>query len=479
MRKCIIKLKRSTISGTMPSSEQLSHGELAINTKDGILFFKDINNEVVAVGNIPIKYINGNDLRTPGDIDVAEVGELETKSDLVHTHSADFIESKTDKNLIILDLKNSISSGNAVSQEASLFLSELEAQSATVIGKVKLDVDSDAKLLIDIIDNDTLVVQDGKLVINKIQGQTIPSSALDFIGSTTSNIQEQVDLIPRLFKLRTAVNTHADIVSLDVGTLSSGDLIIVASDENHEGKTTIYAFDGTSVVFAGLFRAAEQRDFTKEPINLSTEVTGAISLDNIGLQIAAHTPIEDSQNIFVSDNVEDAIFEIKQTLDNTPSKFSQQIGLEGVLSFDGMVQLLQTVRTDIKEILLEKNAAIPANMTLNDVPNIIKTIKKDRINNIKHYVFTTTENMQSVDLVTNWESLDDINVTLIRLTGATSQTLIDKSFTNMVGYTADAAKLTIYANSLQVISTTEVIDLGVNDGGYKTTIMGIPSGIIL
>lgn len=474
-----IKLKHSSISGAAPSTAQLTHGELAINTKDGILFFKDANNEVVSVGNIPIKSINGSDLRSPGDIDVAEVGVLETKSDLVHTHSADFIESKTDKNLITLDLKSSISSGSAVSQEAGLFLTEIEAQASTAMGKVKLDADSDSKLLIDIIDNDTLIVQGGKLAINKIQGQTIPSSLLDSIIGTTSNIQEQLDLIPNLFKLRTAVNTYSDLISLDVGTMSSGDLVIVASDENNEDKTAIYAFDGTAMVFAGLFRAAVQRDFTKEPINLSSEVTGTISLDKIGLQSAVQTPIQDSQNLFVADNVEAAMFEIKQSLGNTPSNFSQQIGLEGISTFDDMVQSLQAIRTNVKETLLNKNAAIPANMKLSDVPNIIKTIKKNKLNNIKHHVFTTTENSQSVDLDTNWETIDDINVTLIRLTDASSQTIIDKPFTNLVGYTADMTKLAIYANSLQVISTVEVIDLGLNSGGYKTTITNMPSGMIL
>jgi hypothetical protein len=44
-----IKLKRSAVSGNIPSSGQLELGELAVNTTDGRMYFKDGANNIVWV----------------------------------------------------------------------------------------------------------------------------------------------------------------------------------------------------------------------------------------------------------------------------------------------------------------------------------------------------------------------------------------------------------------------------------------------
>jgi hypothetical protein len=42
----VLKLKRSKIPGNVPDASLLDSGELAINTADGILYYKDASNEV-------------------------------------------------------------------------------------------------------------------------------------------------------------------------------------------------------------------------------------------------------------------------------------------------------------------------------------------------------------------------------------------------------------------------------------------------
>ena len=44
-----IKLKKSSISGRIPSTSDLDFGELAINYADGILYFKNSSNQVSSV----------------------------------------------------------------------------------------------------------------------------------------------------------------------------------------------------------------------------------------------------------------------------------------------------------------------------------------------------------------------------------------------------------------------------------------------
>lgn len=44
-----IKLKRSNTSGAIPTSNQLELGEVAINTADGKMYFKDSSNGIVWV----------------------------------------------------------------------------------------------------------------------------------------------------------------------------------------------------------------------------------------------------------------------------------------------------------------------------------------------------------------------------------------------------------------------------------------------
>ena len=44
-----IKLKKSSVSGRIPSTNDLVYGELAINYADGILYFKNSSNQVGSI----------------------------------------------------------------------------------------------------------------------------------------------------------------------------------------------------------------------------------------------------------------------------------------------------------------------------------------------------------------------------------------------------------------------------------------------
>lgn len=45
-------LKRSSVSGKSPTTDDLDYGELALNYNDGLLYFKDSSNQIKTIGDI-------------------------------------------------------------------------------------------------------------------------------------------------------------------------------------------------------------------------------------------------------------------------------------------------------------------------------------------------------------------------------------------------------------------------------------------
>ena len=44
-----IKLKKSSVSGKEPQVADLDHGELAVNYADGVLYYKNTNNNIASI----------------------------------------------------------------------------------------------------------------------------------------------------------------------------------------------------------------------------------------------------------------------------------------------------------------------------------------------------------------------------------------------------------------------------------------------
>ena len=70
-----------------------------------------------------------------------------------------------------------------------------------------------------------------------------------------------------------SVSTKADLSTV-VNPLAN-DMVIVIADEDNDGKSTIYLYNGSAWIFVGEFKS-EMRDFTAYPINLATEVVGVL-----------------------------------------------------------------------------------------------------------------------------------------------------------------------------------------------------------
>lgn len=79
----------------------------------------------------------------------------------------------------------------------------------------------------------------------------------------------------------------------DLGTegYAAGDMAIVLQDEDHEGSTTIYVHNGEVWEFSGDLKV-ELRDFTEEKLNLETESTGTLAINQLPEGVAMSADVE-------------------------------------------------------------------------------------------------------------------------------------------------------------------------------------------
>ena len=141
------------------------------------------------------------------------------------------------------------------------------------------DADSTGSYLADLIDNDSLVNNNNKLEVNKIKGQQITVDELNTLIGMDANVKDSLNALASggmVFK--DVVPTKAD---LPQGALN-GFVYIVNSDESDNGNRNAYIYsdeqgDYVLIGSSGL----EVRNFTNNPINLETEVTGILPSSKI------------------------------------------------------------------------------------------------------------------------------------------------------------------------------------------------------
>lgn len=157
-------------------------------------------------------------------------------------------------------------------------------------GTIKIDRYDELGYLGNKIDKDTIVVQDGVLKAQKLNGQTVSIGELNYSKGLKGNIQEQINNLSKVGSFTKIVDNHSDLISIKDPT--NGDLVMVSKDETHEGKTTFYMFDNGKWVYGGDFHI-ELRDFETDPIKLGSEVAGVLREDRIDPRIARKSDLEE------------------------------------------------------------------------------------------------------------------------------------------------------------------------------------------
>lgn len=141
-------------------------------------------------------------------------------------------------------------------------------------GKIKLNASSALDYLENYIDNSTIQVENNKLVVKTLDGLTLSVTEIN-------GLKTKIDSISSAGMRYTG--TVADKATLDTLTsVTSGETKIVLADESQSGKRMTYVYNGATWEALGEF-SVQIRDFTVNPIDLSTEVTGKLSQANMDL----------------------------------------------------------------------------------------------------------------------------------------------------------------------------------------------------
>ena len=156
--------------------------------------------------------------------------------------------------------------------------------------KVKLNSTAkEAKYLNELIDNATIKVDtdNNYLVVKKIEGQTVTVADINFLTGIKSNVQEQINNLSKSMTMYGVFDTKADLLaSVDPVPVDGNTAIVVADEDNNNKQMTYIYIASTSKWTQVAESSIKIRDFTTNPINLSTEVTGKLAENKIDTAIA-------------------------------------------------------------------------------------------------------------------------------------------------------------------------------------------------
>ena len=177
----------------------------------------------------------------------------------------------------------------------------------TETGKIKLNASTTLDYLDKFIDNNTIQIENNKLIIKTIDGLTLSVTEINGLKDKINSISSAG------MNYTGTVGTKADLDTIT--SASSGETKIVLADETQVNKKMTYIFDGATWESLGEF-SVEIRDFTVNPINLTTEVTGKLSQANMDLTgIAKTTDLADYIDKATYDTNSNGIIDKAETLE--------------------------------------------------------------------------------------------------------------------------------------------------------------------
>ena len=151
--------------------------------------------------------------------------------------------------------------------------------------KVKMDASTDAKYLGELLDNVTIANENGELKVKKLDGQEVTITEINYLKGLTMNVMDLVNMFSNggVKIINTPVATYAELLTIDKSSFIDGIsyLVYVLADENHDNAKTTYLVDKVSETPTYFGFADSQRDFTTNPIDLATEITGKLGIANM------------------------------------------------------------------------------------------------------------------------------------------------------------------------------------------------------
>ena len=133
-----------------------------------------------------------------------------------------------------------------------------------------------------------------------LHGLLASLTELNQLVGATDNIQAQINALSNVTRFLGTVQQFTDL-AIEYPTPESKDMVIVLSDSTHDLDTSIYIHNGTDWVYSGTFES-EVRNFSSNPLNLASEVTGILDESNISNTLIRRTELMSSMP-----NIDDAV----------------------------------------------------------------------------------------------------------------------------------------------------------------------------
>lgn len=286
----------------------LVDGEMAINTATKTLHIT--NNKTITP--TVLKTINGESLMGVGDITVTRRSDLDNYADAGHTHDIDFYTPGTEK---VFLTNSELSSAISVNDRVNQVNLDIESFKSGDIKfgsdfKVRTSETGTNKFLSEYLTN-SFSVTDGKVSVTGIHGMVATSEEINFLGGIAGEVQAVLDGYKNT---PTFAGVSQSKFELDNRTVNENEMFIVIADETHRYATSIYVVKNNSLELISAFYGYN-RDFTIDPIDLNTEVTGKLSRELFPAQSAVDTPIRSNPPVFgVFTNVEQALTQLMSEL---------------------------------------------------------------------------------------------------------------------------------------------------------------------
>lgn len=288
--------------------------------------------------------------------------------------SANNVVETSSKQFVTASQKAQIESSSAELANHSLRINNLEtlpAPSATD-ELVKINAEDSAGYLADKVDDVTIKVVGGKLATVGIDGLTATITEINHLNGVSGNVQAQINALSSIGNFTTSVDNYAELG--DIADPAPQDMVIVLEDETKNGAPSIYIYNGTDWAFAGDFKGGEVRDFTTNPLNLTTESTGILQKSKYEKQNASETLITDSANNFIASDVEGALAELFTYANDIITTVANAVGspLNASDSTSQLASKLLTIKTDLASAITDKG--VPA-YPYNSIAEMIDKIK--------------------------------------------------------------------------------------------------------
>ena len=166
--------------------------------------------------------------------------------------------------------------------------------SSTTDEKVKLtSISTDAKYLNEFLDNTTIVAENEKLIVKKIENMLATVDEINYLQGLDENIMTKLSKVVNggltIYKDKSFTD-YAELLTFNFTQLPTGMsyLLYVVNDENHSNQCTAYLCDETTnnttnlPIFFGTMNVIP-RDFSTDKIDLSSEVKGKLPQANMDL----------------------------------------------------------------------------------------------------------------------------------------------------------------------------------------------------